>query len=313
MLGVAMKRLLILALLLASLVGNVQAQEEPTLAGLEIALWPEFDRPDVLVIYRGQLGADVPLPAPIEISVPARVGVPTAVAYVDEAGQRFNQQYTTRVEGDQMIVAFELGTTAFQLEYYDALPADTAGKRSYTFAYTADYATASLNLEFQEPPTAQGFVLAPPADTTIMGGDGLSYHLIQVGAVASGDTREWTFSYVKDNSDLTAAGLVQPEASVPTAPATTGGGSDTTVWIFLVAFVALIAVGATGYWLGHRTQPASQVAQPSPRRQKRRGSGRGDRPQRPPAVAAARFCHQCGSELRPDSTFCHQCGTSVRE
>ena len=309
----AMRRLLILALSLVILAGHVQAQEEPTLESLEIALWPEFDRPEVLVIYRGQLDADVALPAPVEITLPAQAGQPTAVAYVDEAGQRFNQQYTTQVEGDWLVVAFELGTRAFQIEYYDALPVDTSGKRSYTYSYTADYPTTSLNLEFQEPPTAQGFVLAPSADTVIEGADGLSYHLVQVGAVASGDTREWTFSYVKDNADLTAAGLVQPEAPAPNtaAPGTTAG-ADPTIWIFLVAFVALIAVGVTGYWLGHRTQQASHVVQPGPQRPKRRGSGRGDRAQRPPAILEARFCHHCGAELRPDSTFCHECGTSVR-
>ena len=95
----------------------------------------------------------------------------------------------------------------------------------------------SLNLEFQEPPTAQAFVLAPPADAVIEGADGLSYHLVQAGAIASGDTREWTLSYAKDNSDLTAAGLVQPEASAPAtaAPGTTGG-ADPTIWIFFGGF-----------------------------------------------------------------------------
>ena len=76
----------ILAISLVILAGHVQAQEEPTLESLEIALWPEFDRPEVLVIYRGQLDADVALPALVEITLPARVGQPTAVAYVDEAG-----------------------------------------------------------------------------------------------------------------------------------------------------------------------------------------------------------------------------------
>jgi len=307
-----MKRLLLLALLMAILAGSVQAQEKPALGSLEIALWPEFDRPEVLIIYRGQLEADVPLPTPIEIAVPARVGQPTAVAYVDEAGQRFNQQYTTRVEGDRLIVAFELATVAFQLEYYDALPMDAAGERTYTYAYTADYDTAVLNLEFQEPPTAQGFALAPPADTVIVGGDGLNYHLLQAGALAPGDKREWTFSYAKDNADLTASSLPeQPEASAPPA-STSAASGDATIWIFLVAFVVLIAVGATGYWLGHRTQPAIQAAQPAPRQQKRRGSGRGDQARRRPSVSEARFCHQCGAEVRLDSVYCHKCGTSVR-
>jgi hypothetical protein len=84
--------------------------------------------------------------------------------------------------------------------------------------------------------------------------------------------------------------------------------------------VALIAVGATGFWLGNRAQPAPVPAARQP--QKRRGSGRGERPRHlpaqrqvrplPPANGEARFCHQCGSELRSDSAFCHVCGTSVR-
>lgn len=312
---VAMKRvLLMLALSLMALTGLVRAQEAPTLESLEMSLWPEFDRPEVLVIYRGQLDAEVALPATVEITIPARVGQPTAVAYVDDTGQRLNQQYTTRVEGDSLIVVFELGAQDFQLEYYDTLPIDPSGKRTYTFTYTADYPTTALNLEVQEPPTAENFVLDPPADSSVQGSDGLVYHLVQAGAMAEGETQQWAFSYIKNNSDLTAAGLPQPEASVPTAavPTATDGVGNSTIWIFLVAFVALVGVGVTGYWLGHRTQTASQPVQSSPQQQKRRGSGRGDQAQRRPAAGEARFCHQCGAGLRSDSAFCHECGASVR-
>ena len=312
MYSVSMKRLLlILVLCWVALAGLVQAQESPTLASLEISVWPEYDRPEVLVIYRGELDADVSLPALVEIAVPARVGQPTAMAYVDDLGQRLNQQYTTRVEGDSLIVSFELVTQSFQLEYYDALPAGEAGERTYSFAYTADYPITALNMEFQVPPTAQGFLLSPPADTVVEGGGGLNYHLIQAGTLAAGDTREWTFSYVKDNSVLTAASLEPAATSAPQAPAADGVG-DSTIWIFLVSFVALIGVGVTGYWLGHRTQTTSERIRPAPKPQKRRGSGRGDGIQPPSSGGKARFCHKCGAELRSDSAFCHECGTSVR-
>ena len=317
-----MKRfVLIMALALVALAwsGPVRAQDAPTLAGLEVSLWPEYDRSELLVIYRGELDAAVPLPAAVEIAIPARAGQPTAVAYVDEAGQRLTQQYTTRIEGDLLIVAFSLITPRFQIEYYDALPVDSAGKRTYTFAYTADYTIAALNLEFQMPPTAMGLGLDPPADTSVVGQEGLTYHLRQVGALAAGDTRQWTFSYVKTATALTAAGLAPAPTATPTAA---GGTGDSTVWIFLVAFVALIAVGVTGFWLVNRAQPAPVPAARQP--QKRRGSGRGERSPQPrpearpqvqplpPANGEARFCHQCGSELRSDSAFCHVCGTSVR-
>lgn len=311
--SLTMKRFLLITVVCwVALAGLAQAQESPTLASLEISLWPEYDRPEVLVIYRGELDADVSLPALVEIAVPARVGEPTAMAYVDENDQRLNQQYTTRVEGDLLVVSFELTTRRFQLEYYDALPTGEAGERTYAFAYTADYPTTALNMEFQVPPTAQGFLLSPPADAVVEGGGDLTYHLVQAGTLAAGDTLEWTLAYVKDNSYLTAASLEPVATSIPEAPAAGGGIGNSTVWIFLVSFIALIGVGVTGYWLGHRTQAAPQGIRPAPKPKKRRGSGRGERIGPLASGGTARFCHKCGVELRSDSDFCHECGTRVR-
>jgi hypothetical protein len=311
-----MKRyFLVIGFLLAFLVGPVHAQDAPTISNLEIALWPEFDRPEMLVIYQGTMAADTPLPVAVEFRIPSKVGAPTAVAYVGESGDRLNQQYTTRVEGDWLVVSFELATLGFQLEYYDALPVDAAGQREYTYGYVADYAIANLNLEFQVPPTAQGFALEPEADSTVQEADGLTYHLVLPGSVAQGTEQSWKLAYQKNNSELTVSAFVQPETAVPAAPeAENADGS--TVLIFLIAFVALAAVGAGAFWLGRRTQPVGRPASPQRRQPKRRGSGRGGQPQaRSPqrlGTTGALFCHRCGAQLRSDSEFCHMCGTVVR-
>lgn len=302
-----MNRLLLaLVLSLVSLAGLVQAQDLPTLSNLKISLWPEFDRPEALVIHRGLFADDTPLPVPVEIRIPARVGQPSAVAYVGEDGQRLNQEHTARVVGDWLVVAFDLATLGYQLEYYDALSQDSAGQRQYTYDYVADYSVAALNLEFQEPPTAEGFILDPPADSVATEGDGLVYHSVDEGSLAQGEERSWTFTYQKDNDDLTVSTFVQPETQAPAAPVPTPGNDNSAVWIFLVAFLTLVAAGAGAFWLGRRTQP---ISEPAPlRRQKRRGSGRG----MPAQGQVALFCHQCGAELRSDSDFCHKCGTAVR-
>lgn len=309
-----MKRLvLMLIVCLTLLAGVVQAQEAPSLSTLEVSLWPEFDRPEVLVIYRGLLEEATPLPVPVEIRIPARVGPPTAVAYVGQDGQRFNQQYTTRSEGDWLVVSFELGEQGFQLEYYDTLPVDPTGQRDYTFSYTADYAVSSLSFELQQPPTAEDVSLDPPADSSTTAADGLVYHYLQVGALAQGEEQNWTFSYQKSNSDLTvpASDPAEPAATTP-PPA---NGEDSTVLIFLVAFVTLVAVGAAAFWLGGRTQPMAQPALPGSERRKRRGSGRGGqtRDQELSGLdsSAPLYCRQCGANLRSDSVFCHKCGTPV--
>lgn len=75
----------------------VSAQNEITLASLEIDLWPEYDRPDMLVIYRLTLDNSVKLPAQLTLRIPAAVGAPYNVAYEDAAdGMLYNLNYSTR-------------------------------------------------------------------------------------------------------------------------------------------------------------------------------------------------------------------------
>jgi hypothetical protein len=304
---VAMKRMwLAIVLCLVSLSGTALAQGDLTLADLEIALWPEFDRPGVLVIYRGQFEPTTTLPQSVEVRIPAEVGAPTAVAYVGEDDGRYNLQYTTRVESDETIVAFDLPTLGFQLEYYDTLPIDPSGERAYEFAYTANYPVRDLALEVQVPPAAGGFELNPEADAVEAGSGGLLYQRLDAGPLARGETFELGFRYSKEGDELTSSGSQQSSTSgnPSTAMGETGGGDGgSTVALFVVAFVALLAVGVGAYWLGQRTQsPAPQA--PVRRAQRRGGGGGGGRQEI--------YCHKCGTGLRPDSEFCHLCGAKVR-
>jgi hypothetical protein len=294
---------------LALLAGVAQAQESPTLSSLDISLWPEFDRPEMLVIYRGLFAADTSLPVPVEFRIPASAGEPTAVAYVGEGGQRLNQPHTTRLEDDWLVVSFELPSLGFQLEYYAALAVDSADQREFAFNYTADYATTELSLDAQVPLGAQGFAIDPPAAAAAQEADGLTYHRISAGPLAQGESQSWTITYQKSGSALTAESLAQasvPDEAIP-PPAETADNSN--VVIFVIAFVALIAVGGAAFWLGRQTQPAPEPLPQASRKRKRRGSGKGEKP----PEGGTSFCHQCGAVLRYDSEFCHKCGTAIRK
>ena len=300
----AMKQIgLTLVVLLAILSGPAWAQEEaPVVDYLEISLWPEFDRPDMLVIYRGFFEAGTPLPIPVDIRIPADAGSPTAVAFVDEAGNRFNQEFTTRIEDGELVVSFELSSLGFQIEYYDGLSIDPGGQRAYTYTYTADYQVEALNVEFQVPPTAEDFQLEPEAGSVGPAADGLLYHITEVGAVDQGETRSWVLTYTKADPALTVSSLTESQPAAPSPVPTPMSGDNQTAAIFMIAFVALVGVGAGAFWLGRRTQVASEEAVPPSRR---RPSGMGRR--------AVLYCHKCGAGLRADSDFCHKCGAEVRE
>jgi hypothetical protein len=307
-----MKRLLLIQVFwMALLAGPAQAQA-PTLSNLGISLWPEFDEPEMLVIYRGRFEADTPLPVPVEIRIPAAVGSPSAVAFVAEDGGQYNQEHTIRLEDDWLVVAFELGVPAFQVEYYAPLN-DEAGRREYEFAFVADYPIEVFSLDVQEPPTAEEFVLAPAADAVTLEDDGLLYHRVQIDSVEQGDSIDWTVSYRKTDNVLTIAGFTSPQPSAEAPAPGVQVADQSMVWVFLIAFFCLVAVGAAAFWLGRRAQPPPPPAGAT----KRRGSGRGARAQ---SQALSAFpgdesfhCHQCGALLRSDSEFCHKCGTAVRE
>ena len=74
------KRLtLLLFVVFLFLVPAAQAQGMLSLATLEVALWPEYDRPEVLVIYKAKLPADISLPVDVSLKIPAIAGEPFAV------------------------------------------------------------------------------------------------------------------------------------------------------------------------------------------------------------------------------------------
>jgi hypothetical protein len=312
-----MKRIVVTLVLfcLALLAWPVQAQEAPRLSNLEISLWPEYDDPQMLVIYRGSFASGTTLPLPVEIRMPASVGAPNAVAYLDDTGQTLNQPYTSRVEGESLVVSFELDSLGFQLEYYAPLVTDPSGQRAYTFHYSADYAVDAFTLEAQVPATAQNYVLDPDEGPATQQADGLTYHLVDVGPLAQGQSVSWTLTYENPSGALTIDSLA-PAATQTPAPVSQQG-DNSTVLIFAVAFVALVAVGVGAFWLGKHTQPAPEPTV-TPQR-KRRGSGRGSsaatpaRPSSAPRGGSALFCYRCGAELRPDAEFCHKCGAEVRE
>jgi hypothetical protein len=230
---------------------------------------------------------------------------------VGEGGQRFNQEYTTRVEGEELVVSFDLPSRGFQLEYYDEFTVGLDGQREYTYSYAADYPLAALDLNFQVPSTAEGFSLEPRADSVVPESDGLTYHLVQTGSMVQGETKSWTFIYQKDSPELTAPAFEPSPTPAPVAASASGDSDNSAVLIFLVAFLALMAVGGGAFWLGRRAQPISQEAPLPVQRRTVRGRWQGTQPQGHPE--GTMFCHKCGSQVRPDADFCHKCGAALRK
>ncbi|MEM7033457.1 MAG: hypothetical protein AAF629_28150, partial [Chloroflexota bacterium] len=85
--------LIIACLLILSINAPANAQAKIELERLSIEIWPEFDRPSTLVIYRGSLAESVPLPALVQFHLPKYLSELNAAASFDTENRLINAPY----------------------------------------------------------------------------------------------------------------------------------------------------------------------------------------------------------------------------
>jgi hypothetical protein len=306
--------ILILALSLSA--RSAQAQGTISLSALTIELWPEFDRPSVLVILKGTLAAGVPLPAQVTIRLPAASGGPHAVAAEDSTGQLLNTQYTTSQSGDAIAVNITTDFPTFHVEYYDPGLTMAGEARDYTFQWTTDYPVSAVVVRVQEPVDARGLT-AEPALTAAGAADfGLNYYSASLGQLSAGQSLSFHLQYSKSTSTLSAE-VVNKDAAVPLAtPVVAGSPSARTDYLpILLAAAGGLGLLMIGFGVWSMVRNRGEAGMGHSRRRRRRAPSAEAEPlsaPRPEADAPARFCTQCGQPVLPGDRFCRNCGAPVR-
>lgn len=312
----------ILMLLLA---GPGLAQTPVSLTDLNIAIWPEYDQPEVLVIYRATVADDVTLPAPVTFNLPPTVETLHAVAFFDqEQGSLVNADYELLPGDDGNVLSLTTPSRQIQFEYYSGDLLSTNGEnRQLTFIFIPSSDIANFTLELQQPTTAQAFTSDPSPATTEVRQDGLVYALYNEGAIAAGDSFSLQASYSRSTDELSIETF--EGVSIPSSPEQTPveiGGRGVRDYLGLILIVAgvLLLIGAFAYWFW--SQRAVVVPEPEKRRsparrrspsgkRQRTGTSRSPLPSRADNKSAA-YCHRCGTKLRDGAEFCHACGAERR-
>lgn len=304
-----MKRVPVLLLLLLftlGVAGRLQAQEEvDTLEQLVVDIWPDYDRPAVLVLLTGRLPAATTLPVTVTIPVPQEATI-HAVASVSGDNQMFETPYSLE-EGQLQFTAPE---QRFRVEYYAPYEADGL-ERSFTFDWQSDLTVTDLNVSIQRPLAATTMTTEPEADVIGAGNDGLQYHDFVVQPLEAGEPFSIEVGYTLSSAQLSApatAATAAPAPAAETAPETTTG--LTMNWpLFLGGSGLLVIVLALVWYVwGQRAPSARPPRKPAVRRPSAPAPSR--RAARP--TGQARFCHNCGAEAQPEDRFCRACGTVLK-
>lgn len=297
---------LFLSLLLFST--SALAQEGTEIERLEVALWPEYDRPAVLVFYQVQLPGGASLPTHVELRIPAAVGEPHAVATRGIDGSLMYAEYTRQVADDWAIITVVADSQEVWLEYYDDLKID-GEERNYTFVWPGGVDLGMFAYDVQQPAGATDMVVTPPGEASI-GDDGLLHYRGELGPQSSSSILSVNLAYTKSTSKLTVE-MGFPDSSFEGTKAAGGATPNLNTFLPLLIgsiAVALLVIGGLIYFRLRREDRPTRAS-----RRRRHPARKEAKEAHQEIDASLVFCHNCGDQARAGDRFCRHCGMRVRQ
>lgn len=258
-----------------------------------VEFWPEYDQPDVLVIYRGQLSSEVSLPAEITFQIPTAVGRPNAVAFRDDQGQLIPLQETRVVRGEFAEITFTTSFPEIQFEYYDPSLVLDEDTRTYRYLWPDQHVINQAQVWVQTPRGASDLIVNPALDGSLVGQDGLVYAYDSFENFSP--QFSLTFSYQKQSDALSVEGE-KVESSAP-VEAQVPVSFFTGDWIpLLLAGLGALAIVSAGilYWWFQGSRGKELVKSVLPEEKTN--------------SAQPNFCPKCGNPAQAGDLFCRICG-----
>jgi hypothetical protein len=235
------------------------AQSEIIFDSLEVQLWPEFDRPEMLVIFQIKISSDTPLPAQLSLRIPREAGEPFSVAMQDVDGMLYNLDYTTTVEDDWLRIDFLTRSSAVQLEYYDPRLLHHGASRRFDFVWHGDYAVKSMVVHLKQPLPSEGLDATPEGfQAGPTNSEGMAYYTAVLGKLPAGQLLSISINYEKPGTqpDLNLY-PVQSSQPVHQSLAFQTALSEKLPWALGLLGLTLILAAAVGFWQSGRAKPKS--------------------------------------------------------
>jgi len=306
---------LLLMILFVPAVSQAQ-QAAGSLAELAVDIWPDFDRPEVLILFTGRVAADIPLPATVTLPLPPEAELNAVARITNDNLMVDDIEFTPGADSVTLVTP----DARFRVEFY--MPYEQDGdERQFTYRWLAtDLNVAQLIATIQEPAAADSMTVTPEAETISIGSDGLTYHNMAPLAVPAGEPYSVAVTYTAD-SDLLTESVLQVDEPPPAIVEPPAGEESAAInWPLILAVVGGVLVVAVVGWqvLSRRqTRPAARKPRPGTRGKTRKQTGKGKKPAGSSMAPAAdtgkvNFCHQCGERAQSGDKFCRNCGTALK-
>lgn len=297
-------QLFVMVILALMPVMTASAQNAPEISSLEIDLWPEYDQPTMLVIYKITLASTTSLPAKLDLRIPAEAGEPNAVAVVPPDGVPVNLEYTLSSDGEWITISLVANLFQLQIEYYDPGIEKNDTQRTFTYLWAGDYAVQRCKLQVLQPFDASNLTVSPGPTSIMTAGDQV-FTTKDIGSLQANQSFEVELSYLKE-SDVLGISRMPVESSNPLSSESDWQSRmlGYLPWVLGIGGIFLIAGGAVWYWQSGRQKKSSG-------RKRRRSRKPTSAPTEIPSEEGV-YCHQCGKRAAGGDRFCRSCGSRLR-
>ena len=262
---------------------------------LDLEIWPDYDKPSVLVLLTGTLPGDTRFPASVTLPLPPAAQL-NAVARIDSKDGNMKDDIFSSTDPPGTLT-FITPDLQFRVEYY--LPYTVnKNQRSFDYTWLAAVTVNNFNLRVQRPTSAITLTTEPATANVVRSGDGFDYHTFPARAVPAGQPFSLHVDYKMTTEQLSATSLPAPNTSIqtPALPATPSTGSGLNWALVAIVSGGLIIIG-TLIWQIVSRRPSPNIRKPIDSRVEKQ--------------SRAEFCRNCGEPIDESDRFCSGCGSEL--
>jgi hypothetical protein len=309
-----MRKWFSLFLLFAMLMIPARADAQATVGfdTLDVSVWPEFDTPTVLVIYKIGLAPKTSLPVEVTLRLPPSVAK-TAVVAVGSAIETVSDQnvdYTFTQGAEFSTVTIKATALFIQVEYYDPSLIKTGNQRTYTYEWLGDYSVDKFRFELQKPLKSSNLTTTPVLQSKGVDNNGFEFSDLAQASIKVGQKMTFDIQYQRE-TDAPSTSFLQVQPSAPLDPGVSGQSNWSTYLPWILGGVGLILLLIAGgvYWV---SGSANRTMVRSRKRHTVRKDGDSDAGKDGEPGGDAAHCSQCGKRAQPSDRFCRVCGSRIR-
>lgn len=279
---------------------SAQAQPEVRLSTVDVSLFPELNRPSMLVVKEIEIDVSTDLPQAVNFKIPKDAQLQAVYARAQDNSVSELAHEVTQL-GDWNEIRFTATTAKIRIEYYDPKLIKQCDKRIFTFEWLSNYPVDLIAITIRQPFGASDLTTEPDLGKKITAAEGYDYYSADLGSVPAGSVFSLTLRYIKNTENAAYPALkVEPAAPIhETTPGRTPPPLSVVWWLLMVAGTLLLLVGIYYWWFRVNVFKKTD----------RLGQGVGILNPEKQAI----FCHECGMRSKPGDSFCSNCGTELRK